>query len=73
MYFAGATQTSLGVGNTKQYPKLIPWALLKTKAALLKFEMRIARGKLKGLSGSGLRIAIQAVKNDWSAFVGACT
>ncbi|RYY37560.1 MAG: PKD domain-containing protein [Sphingobacteriaceae bacterium] len=36
----------------------------------VKFELRIARGKLKGLTGTGLRIAIQAVKSDWSAFIG---
>lgn len=37
----------------------------------VKFEMRIARGKLKGLTGSGLRIAIQAIKSDWSATLGS--
>ncbi|MBE9586136.1 PKD domain-containing protein [Mucilaginibacter sp. JRF] len=35
------------------------------------FEMRIARGKLKGLTGNGLRIAIQAIKNDWSVVLGS--
>jgi hypothetical protein len=39
--------------------------------ANVKFEMRIARGKLKGLTGSGLRIAIQAIKSDWSATLGS--
>ncbi|MCC8407570.1 PKD domain-containing protein [Mucilaginibacter sp. UR6-1] len=39
--------------------------------ANVKFEMRIARGKLKGLTGSGLRIAIQAIKNDWSVVLGS--
>jgi len=37
----------------------------------LKFEMRIARGKLKGLTGSGMRIAIQAIKSDWSVVLGS--
>jgi len=37
----------------------------------VKFEMRIARGKLKGLTGTGLRIAIQAIKNDWSVMLGS--
>jgi len=37
----------------------------------VKFEMRIARGKLKGLTGTGLRMAIQAIKNDWSAMLGS--
>jgi len=39
--------------------------------ANVKFEMRIARGKLKGLTGSGMRIAIQAIKSDWSATLGS--
>jgi hypothetical protein len=37
----------------------------------VKFEMRIARGKLKGLTGAGLRVAIQAIKSDWSVFLGS--
>lgn len=36
----------------------------------VQFEVRIARGKLKGLTGSGLRIGIQAIKNDWSVTLG---
>lgn len=37
---------------------------------ILKFEMRIARGKLKGLTGTATRIGIIATKNDWSATIG---
>lgn len=43
---------------------------VKEEGALLKFEVRFARGKLKGLSGSGLRIALQAIKSDWSVTLG---
>lgn len=43
---------------------------VKEEPGIVKFEMRIARGKLKGLTGSGLRMGIQATKNDWSATVG---
>jgi hypothetical protein len=43
---------------------------VKEEGGLVKFEVRIARGKLKGLTGSGLRIAIQAIKNDWSVVLG---
>ncbi len=43
---------------------------VKEEGGLVKFEMRIARGKLKGLTGSGIRIAIQAIKNDWSVVLG---
>jgi len=37
----------------------------------LKFEMRIARGKLKGLTGEGLKIGVMATKNDWSVALGS--
>lgn len=43
---------------------------VKDEGSMVKFEVRIARGKLKGLSGSGLRIALQAIKNDWSVTLG---
>lgn len=43
-----------------------------TEAAnVLKFEMRIARGKLKGLTGTGMRIGIMATKSDWSVTLGS--
>ncbi|WP_256009319.1 PKD domain-containing protein [Desertivirga xinjiangensis] len=38
---------------------------------MLKFECRLERGKLKGLTGNGLRIAIAATKSDWSATLGS--
>jgi len=38
---------------------------------ILKFEMRIARGKLKGLTGTGMRIGIMATKSDWSVTLGS--
>lgn len=43
---------------------------VKDEGGSVKFEVRIARGKLKGLTGSGLRIALQAIKNDWSVVLG---
>lgn len=38
---------------------------------LLKFEFRLARGKLKGLMGQALRIGMTATKNDWSVTLGS--
>jgi len=38
---------------------------------ILKFEMTIARGKLKGLTGTGARIGIMATKFDWSVTLGS--
>jgi hypothetical protein len=43
---------------------------VKDEGSVVKFEARIARGKLKGLTGTGLRIALQAIKNDWSVTLG---
>jgi hypothetical protein len=43
---------------------------VKDDAGVVKFELRLARGKLKGLSGSGLRLGIQATKSDWSVTLG---
>ncbi|AMR30504.1 cell surface protein [Mucilaginibacter sp. PAMC 26640] len=40
-------------------------------SGITKFEMRIARGKLKGLTGSGTRLAIQITKNDYSVLFGS--
>ncbi|MBB6274362.1 PKD repeat protein [Pedobacter cryoconitis] len=40
------------------------------EAGLLKFEMQLARGKLKGLTGTGARLGIIATKSDWSASLG---
>jgi hypothetical protein len=44
---------------------------VKDDAGVVRFEMRIARGKLKGLTGSGMRIALQAIKSDWSVTLGS--
>lgn len=41
------------------------------EGGLLKFECRLERGKLKNLTGNGLRIAIVATKSDWSATLGS--
>ena len=37
---------------------------------LLKFEGRINRSKISGLTGKGFKIGITATKNDWSATIG---
>ena len=39
-------------------------------AGILKFEGRITRSKIKGLTGKGFKIGIAATKNDWSATLG---
>jgi hypothetical protein len=44
---------------------------VKEEGGLVKFEMRIARGKLKGMAGSAIRLGIQATKSDWSVGLGS--
>lgn len=39
-------------------------------AGLLKFEGRISRSKIQGLTGTGFKIGIVATKSDWSATLG---
>jgi len=39
-------------------------------AGLLKFEGRIIRSKIQGLTGTGFKIGIVATKSDWSATLG---
>jgi PKD repeat protein len=70
MYFNGATQADWGWA-TQSISETYTVGTVKEEGGLLKFEMRIARGKLKGLTGTGLRIAVQANKSDWSVALGA--
>ncbi|MFD0794892.1 PKD domain-containing protein [Mucilaginibacter litoreus] len=44
---------------------------VKEEGGVVKFEMRIARGKLKGLTGQGARFGIQGTKSDWSVTLGS--
>ncbi len=43
---------------------------IKQDNDILKFETKIARSKLKGLTGEAIRLGIMATKNDWSATLG---
>lgn len=69
-YFIGADQNNFGNFTQQSISESYTVGTIKEEGGLVKFEVRIARGKLKGLTGSGLRIAIQAIKNDWSVVLG---
>lgn len=43
---------------------------LTEAGGILKFEGRINRSKIKGLTGKGFKIGIAATKNDWSVTLG---
>lgn len=70
MYFTGAAQTDWSWA-VQSISDSYTVGTVKDEGGMLKFEMRIARSKLKGLTGTGLRIAVQANKSDWSASLGA--
>ena len=68
-YHAGTNQNAFAF-DQQSIAEAYNVGTVKEEGGLVKFEMRIARGKLKGLTGSGMRIAIQAIKNDWSVVLG---
>jgi hypothetical protein len=44
---------------------------IKEEGGMVKFEMRIARSKIKGMAGTGIRLGVQATKSDWSVTLGS--
>ncbi|HKO81901.1 MAG TPA: hypothetical protein VJU78_15955, partial [Chitinophagaceae bacterium] len=44
---------------------------VKQDGAILKFEGRLSRSKIKGLTGTAFKIGVALTKNDWSAIIGA--
>ena len=43
---------------------------IQEAGGLLKFEGKLVRSKIKGLTGKGMKIGINATKSDWSATLG---
>ncbi len=43
---------------------------IQQAGSILKFEGRLVRSKIKGLTGKGIKIGVAATKNDWSATLG---
>jgi hypothetical protein len=68
-YHAGADQNAFSFAS-QSIAEAYKVGTVKEEGGLVKFEMSIARGKLKGLIGSGMRIGMQAIKNDWSVTLG---
>ncbi len=44
---------------------------VKEENGLLKFEGKFDRAKIKGLTGTGMKLGVMATKNDWSVTVGS--
>ncbi|WP_432711659.1 PKD domain-containing protein [Pedobacter sp.] len=70
-YFLGADQNNFGNYKPQSIAEFYQVGTVKEEGGLLKFEMRISRSKLKGLTGTGLRIGMQATKSDWSLALGS--
>ena len=68
-YHAGTNQNAFAF-DQQSIAEALNVGTVKEEGGMVKFEMRIARGKLKGLTGEGMRIGIQAIKNDWSVVLG---
>ncbi len=68
-YHAGTNQNAFAF-DQQSIAEAFNVGTVKEEGGMVKFEMRIARGKLKGLTGEGMRIGIQAIKNDWSVVLG---
>jgi hypothetical protein len=68
-YHAGTNQNAFAF-DQQSISEAFNVGTVKEEAGMVKFEMRIARGKLKGLTGEGMRIGIQTIKNDWSVVLG---
>ncbi|SHE44947.1 PKD domain-containing protein [Pedobacter caeni] len=69
LYHTGANQSDFSY-KPQSIAEAYTLGTVKEEGGLVKFEARISRGKLKGLTGTGLRIAIQVIKNDWSVNLG---
>lgn len=69
-YHNGATQQAFSFAQ-QSISEAYNVGTVKEDGSTLKFEMRIARGKLKGLTGTGARFGIQLTKSDWSVGLGS--
>lgn len=69
-YHTGTNQSDFSGFKPQSIAEAYTVGTVKDEAGMVKFEARIARGKLKGLTGTGMRIGIQVIKNDWSVNLG---
>ena len=69
-YFIGTDQQNFGNYQPQSINEFFKMGDIEQDGNVLKFEWAISRSKVKGLTGKGLRIGIQAAANDWSAEIG---
>ena len=69
-YFIGSDQQNFGNYQPQSISEFYKMGDVEQDGSVQKFEWAISRSKIKGLTGKGLRIGIQAAANDWSAEIG---
>ena len=69
-YFIGSDQQNFDNYKVQSINEFFKVGDVEQDGNVLKFEWAISRSKIKGLTGKGLRIGIQAAANDWSAEIG---
>lgn len=68
-YFSGATQSSWG-WSQQTISDFYQIGTVVQDGGVLKFEGSFKRAKLKGATGTGLRLGVTATKSDWSVTLG---
>ena len=69
-YFIGTDQQNFDNYQTQQISEFFKIGTVVQDGSVQKFEWAISRSKIKGLTGKGLKIGVQAAANDWSAEIG---
>jgi len=69
-YFIGSDQQNFGNYQPQSISEFYKMGDVEQDGSVQKFEWAISRSKIKGLTGKGLKIGIQAAANDWSAEIG---
>jgi hypothetical protein len=69
-YFSGADQNAFS-WNQQSISDFYQIGTVVQDGGILKFEGAFKRSKLKGLTGTGLRLGLTATKSDWSVTLGS--
>jgi hypothetical protein len=70
IYYHSGDQADFGGYLPQSISEATQVGTIQQVGNVVKFEMRFARGKLKGLTGTAARIGIIVTKSDWSATIG---
>ena len=68
-YFSGTDQAAFSY-DPQSINEFYKTGTVQQDGPVQKFEFAISRSKIRGLTGSGLKIGVQVAANDWSAIIG---